>query len=235
MLRLHKVNRTYGHEQVRALIDATLSIQQGDLVTISGPSGSGKSTLLNILGLLDRPDSGAYEILGVETGNLSPVTLGDIRSQLFGFVFQAFHLIAGRTALENVELGMVYSRVDRRRRRKIAREVLDSVGLGARIDADTRTLSGGEKQRVAIARAIAGSPRVLFCDEPTGNLDSVNTQRILELIQDLHRSGLTVIVVTHDPDVASLGSRILTVADGVVTESTAARPAHAVLASGGQR
>jgi putative ABC transport system ATP-binding protein len=195
-----------------------LHIRAGEYVTITGPSGSGKSTLLNVLGLLDVPTDGSYRINGVETTDLGETGRGAVRGQLFGFVFQAFHLLAGRSAFENVELGMLYgprSRGDRRRR---AEEALDRVGLARRADADPRTLSGGERQRVAIARAVACGPRVLFCDEPTGNLDSENTAGVLALLRELHTDGLVIIVVTHEADVAAQGTRRLRVADGVVTQ-----------------
>ena len=201
-----------------ALRATTLAIGQGEYLTITGPSGSGKSTLLNILGLLDVPDSGAYHVDGVEMTAQPEATRGAVRGQVFGFVFQAFHLLAGHTAAENVELGMLYGPWRRRDRQRLAAATLDRVGLAGRTLADPRTLSGGERQRVAIARAVAGGPRVLFCDEPTGNLDSENTSNVMSLLRDLHSGGLTVVVVTHDAAVAAEGERRLRVTDGIVTE-----------------
>jgi putative ABC transport system ATP-binding protein len=218
MLELRGAGRTYhdGHP-VHALRPTDLLIKEGDYVTITGPSGSGKSTLLNLLGLLDTPSTGSYRINGVEVTCLTEPTRGAARGQLFGFVFQAFHLLPGRTAAENVELGMLYGPRRPRERRHRAGQALDWVGLAQRAEADPRTLSGGERQRVAIARALCGWPRVLLCDEPTGNLDSGSTANVLHLLRELHANGLTLIVVTHEPDVASQGTRRLSVADGVVS------------------
>ncbi|MEU5908496.1 ABC transporter ATP-binding protein [Micromonospora sp. NPDC047527] len=219
MLELTGVSRTYddGHP-VHALRPTNLHIAPNDYVTITGPSGSGKSTLLNILGLLDAPSNGSYRINDVEMTGLRETTRGAARGQLFGFVFQAFHLLSGRTVVENVELGMLYGPQTRRERRRRAEEVLERVGLSHRATADPRTLSGGERQRVAIARAVAYRPRVLFCDEPTGNLDSANTTTVLELLRELHTEGQAVIVVTHEANVAAQGARRLRVDDGVVSE-----------------
>jgi putative ABC transport system ATP-binding protein len=222
MLSLRDVARIYhdGHP-VHALRPTSIDIGEGDYVTVTGPSGSGKSTLLNMLGLLDRPTNGSYAVAGVDTTRLREQTRGAIRGQLFGFVFQAFHLLPGRSAIENVELGMLYGPTTARERRRLALSAMDRMGLLHRAHADPRTLSGGERQRVAIARAVAATPRVLFCDEPTGNLDSANTDNVLALLSELHRDGLTIIVVTHDPDVAGIGTRRLRVADGVVTDASA--------------
>jgi putative ABC transport system ATP-binding protein len=218
LLELDSACKTYndGHP-VHALAATDLAISDGDYVTITGPSGSGKSTLLNLLGLLDAPTTGAYRVNGVETAGLDEVTRGALRGQLFGFVFQAFHLLPGRSALENVELGMLYGPYRPRQRRTLAQAAIDRIGLGHRAHADPRTLSGGERQRVAIARAIAARPRVLFCDEPTGNLDSTNGDNVLALLEELHQDGLTVAVVTHDPRVAERGTRRIDVRDGKVS------------------
>jgi putative ABC transport system ATP-binding protein len=218
-LRLSGVSRTYndGHP-IHALRATDLVVRPGDYATITGPSGSGKSTLLNIIGLLDRPTSGSYQVRGVETADAGENLRTAIRGQLFGFVFQAFHLLAGRTAVENVELGMLYGPDPPRKRRILAREAIDLIGLSPRAHADPRTLSGGERQRVAIARAIATRPQVLLCDEPTGNLDSANTENVLELISELHSTGLTVIMITHDEVVAARGTRRFVANDGLVEE-----------------
>lgn len=221
LLDLAGITRTYhdGHP-VHALRNTHLTIHSRDHVTITGPSGSGKSTLLNVLGLLDKPNTGSYRIRGYDTVPAAEADRVAIRGQLFGFVFQSFHLLSGRSARENVALGMLYGPRSPKQRGQLAGEALDRVGLSHRAHADPRTLSGGERQRVAIARAIAGRPAVLFCDEPTGNLDSQNTANVLELLNELHRSGLTLVVVTHEDDVAAQGTRRLVVADGNVTEVT---------------
>ncbi|PMR58189.1 macrolide ABC transporter ATP-binding protein [Verrucosispora sp. ts21] len=220
MLVLRNVSRTYQDGQpVHALRATNLRVEQGDYISITGPSGSGKSTLLNLVGLLDVPTAGSYLIGGMETADCGPATLGAIRGQLFGFVFQAFHLLPGRTAVENVELGMLYGPHTRRQRRSMATEALERMGLSHRMHADPRQLSGGEKQRVAIARAVAARPRVLFCDEPTGNLDTTNTAAVLAVLRQLNQDGLTLIVVTHDSQVASEARRRLRVTDGVVDET----------------
>jgi putative ABC transport system ATP-binding protein len=220
MLALSGVGRTYTEgAPVIALRDVTLVIDQGEYVAVTGPSGSGKSTLLNILGLLDLPSAGTYRVAGVETGALGDRVRVALRGQLFGFVFQAFHLLPGRSAAENVELGMLYGPWSPSERRARAHAALNRMGLGKRTGADPRRLSGGERQRVAIARAIAGGPRVLFCDEPTGNLDSENTENVLDLLAGLNAEGLTVVIVSHDAEVAGRARRQLVVRDGTVTET----------------
>lgn len=201
-----------------ALKPTSLDIEPGDYLVVTGTSGSGKSTLLNLIGLLDTPTGGRYLIHGVDVARVSEGERCAIRGRMFGFVFQAFHLLPARSALENVEMGMLYNGRSRLERRRVAMDALARVGLADRIDADPRSLSGGERQRVAIARAVAGSPRVLLCDEPTGNLDSVNTRAVLDLIDELHRDGLTVVLVTHDEDVARRGKRRVVVHDGQVVE-----------------
>ncbi|MEU7904935.1 ABC transporter ATP-binding protein [Actinoplanes sp. NPDC049118] len=214
------VTRTYDDGQpVHALRATDLHIAAGDYVSITGPSGSGKSTLLNIFGLLDVPSTGSYKVAGAETVTCGQALRGAIRGQVFGFVFQSFHLLAGRTALENVEIGLLYGPHRRRKRRQLATEALERMGLAHRMLADPRQLSGGERQRVAIARAVTAQPRVLFCDEPTGNLDSENTEVVLNLLRQLNTDGLTVVVVTHDPVVAAQAGRLLQVTDGVVREA----------------
>lgn len=220
LLALRDISRTYHDGQpVYALRPTTLSIEAGEYVSVTGRSGSGKSTLLNVLGLLDEPSTGSYEVGGVETVRGGQSLRGAIRGQLFGFVFQAFHLLSGRTALENVELGMLYGPHRYRQRRRLAAEALERIGLSHRMHADPRQLSGGERQRVAIARAAAPRPRVLFCDEPTGNLDSDNTANVLRLLRELNTQGITLVVVTHDEEVAAQAQRRLQVVDGTVTQA----------------
>ncbi len=221
LLHVTGVSRTYDDGVVvHALRRSELTVVGGEFITITGPSGSGKSTLLNVLGLLDRPSTGSYRVNGAETVDAPESLRVAVRGQLFGFVFQAFHLLAGRSVVDNVELGMLYGPHPPRERRRLAVAAVDRIGLAHRAHADPRTLSGGERQRVAIARAVAARPRVLFCDEPTGNLDSANTENVLGLLTELHLDGLTVVVVTHEQTVASRGDRRLRVHDGVVEEVT---------------
>jgi len=214
------VYRTYeGAAPVTALQPSSFTINQGELVGIVGRSGSGKSTLLNILGLLDQPTGGAYVVRGINTGSLSEIERTSLRSWHFGFVFQQFHLLNDRSATENVELGLLYRGSTKLERRQRALEALDRVGMLHRKDAMPATLSGGEKQRVAIARAISQSPLVLLCDEPTGNIDQTNSDRIIELLQDINQHGVTVVIVTHDQDIASKLPRLFAVSDGIITDS----------------
>jgi putative ABC transport system ATP-binding protein len=187
-------------------------------VTVVGPSGSGKSTFLNIVGLLDAPTSGTYLLDSIDTGRLKDSTRTALRGQRIGFVFQSFHLLPHRSALENVLLAMVYNRTPHADRRSRARETLERVGLGHRADAVPTTLSGGERQRVAIARAVVGQPSLLLCDEPTGNLDTATAESVLSLLDQLNAEGMTVLVITHDQQVAARGQRTIAIRDGVLTE-----------------
>lgn len=217
LIELTGITKTYpGVVPVVAVKPTTLAIDRGDQVAIVGPSGSGKSTLLNLLGLLDAPSSGSYLLNGVELSDANELTRGSIRGHLFGFVFQSFHLLAGRSLIENVELGMTYVRIPAKSRRQRAAIAIEQLGLTHRMHADPRELSGGERQRAAIARAIAVSPSVLFCDEPTGNLDSKNSAVVMELLRGLNSDGLTLVLVTHDESVAASMNRIVTVNDGDV-------------------
>ncbi|MGB8196904.1 MAG: ABC transporter ATP-binding protein [Acidimicrobiales bacterium] len=219
-IRFEDVYRTFGGAApVTALRPSTFTIGQGELVGIVGRSGSGKSTLLNILGLLDQPTGGTYVIRGMDTSPLSETERTSLRSWHFGFVFQQFHLLNDRSASENVELGLLYRGSTRRDRRQRALKALERVGMLHRKDAFPATLSGGEKQRVAIARAISQLPNVLLCDEPTGNIDQTNSDRIIELLKDINGHGVTVIIVTHDQDIASRLPRLFTVLDGYITDS----------------
>jgi putative ABC transport system ATP-binding protein len=219
LLELTDVAKTYdGDVPVPALHPTTVSIHEGDYVAITGPSGSGKSTLLNLLGLLDSPTAGLYAVQGNDMAAATERELLSVRGQSFGFIFQAFHLLEGRTALENIEMGMLYTGEDRSIRRERATRALERFGLTHRAHSMPRRLSGGEKQRVAIARAVAKAPKVLFCDEPTGNLDSTNTRMVADLLAELNSQGLTVIIVTHDEQLAQEAHRRLRVSDGTVTE-----------------
>ncbi|MBI1758492.1 MAG: ABC transporter ATP-binding protein [Actinobacteria bacterium] len=216
-----------GGAEVAALRGVDLSVTVGESVAIMGPSGSGKSTLLHLLGLLDRPTSGSYHLGGVDTATLSDDRLARLRNRVIGFVFQSFNLIAGESALENVAAPLVYAGVRRRERLERARLALERVGLAERLGHDPSQLSGGQRQRVAIARALVTRPTLLLADEPTGNLDSAAGAAILEILDDLHASGLTTVTITHDPGIAAHAERVLHVADGrVVAEDRNARPAR---------
>ncbi|MEV3990211.1 ABC transporter ATP-binding protein [Streptomyces sp. NPDC049837] len=219
VIEFRGVGLTYpGPPPVTALHPCELSIAQGEYVTVVGPSGSGKSTFLNIAGLLDVPTAGTYLLDGIDTGALSDADRAGLRGRRIGFVFQSFHLLPHRSAMENVLLAMVYNGVARSDRRPRAREALLRVGLGHRLDALPTRLSGGERQRVAIARALVSRPSLLLCDEPTGNLDTATASSVLELLDQLHRDGMTILVITHDPEVAARGQRTIAIRDGVLTE-----------------
>ncbi|MZF90116.1 ABC transporter ATP-binding protein [Streptomyces sp. SID5643] len=208
-----------GPPAVDALRPCDLRITDGEFVTVVGPSGSGKSTLLNIAGLLDAPTQGQYLLNGIDTAALSAARLAALRGERIGFVFQAFHLLPHRSALENVELALVYRAVPRRERRARAAAVLERVGLAHRATALPTQMSGGERQRVAVARALVGEPSLLLCDEPTGNLDSATSASLLDLLDALHRDGMTIVVITHDRQVAEHGQRTVTIRDGVLHDS----------------
>jgi putative ABC transport system ATP-binding protein len=230
VIRLEKICRTFmvGGQPVHALVDVDEEIAAGEHVAIMGPSGSGKSTLLNILGLLDRPSSGSYRLGGREVSNLDELELTQVRRHQIGFVFQFFHLVARLTALENVELPMVFAGVPREERRKKARDLLEAVGLGARADHRPDQLSGGERQRVAMARATVMGPALLLADEPTGNLDTASGQQVLDLLDEMNEKGLTLVVVTHDPDVARRADRILILSDGRIARRLSGEEVHHV-------
>lgn len=213
------VTKVYGGAvPVHALHPTNITISGNDYVAIVGPSGSGKSTLLNLLGLLDRPSSGAYVLSGLDVAPLAEDIRTALRARFIGFVFQAFHLLPQLTVKENVEMGMMYSGVKSRERQESTVQVIEHVGMTHRINAFPTTLSGGERQRVAIARGLVNAPKMLLCDEPTGNLDTENAQQILELLESLHRQGTTVVTVTHDVTVASRAHRRLVIRDGHTVE-----------------
>ncbi|MDR2973760.1 MAG: ABC transporter ATP-binding protein [Propionibacteriaceae bacterium] len=215
VIRLDKVGRRFpGPPPVDALREATFSVEAREHVAIMGPSGSGKSTLLNLIGLLDTPTSGKYELDGADVAQLDEHTRTALRRDAIGFVFQDFYLMAGRSAWENVALAMVYTGVSAKQRMIRAKQALDRVGLDHRHDALPTTMSGGERQRVAIARALANQPQLLLCDEPTGNLDSATTEQVMALIADLNGEGMTVLTITHDPATAAWASRRLMISDG---------------------
>lgn len=220
VIELHRVGRRFGTDPpLDALVDVDLVVNRGDWVAIVGPSGSGKSTLLNIVGLLDIQTSGTYRLNGIDVATLRDQQRAGLRSRAIGFVFQSFHLIAHRSVIENVMLSEVYRRGPRREREERAAMALKRVGLSHRARYLPTRLSGGERQRVAIARAIMGSPRVLLCDEPTGNIDSAMTASILELFAELNQDGLTIVTITHEHDVAESAGRQVHIVDGRLSEA----------------
>lgn len=219
VIDMRGVGRTFpGAVPVHALRDVDLTIRPGEYVTVVGPSGSGKSTFLNLVGLLDTPTSGTYLVDGIDPVELREKGRSALRGERIGFVFQSFHLIGHRTSLDNTRLGMVYTGVPRTERTERAKAALERVGLSHREEAMASTLSGGERQRVAIARALAVRPSLLLCDEPTGNLDSATAASVLALLDELHSDGITLLVVTHDPEVADRGQRTVTIKDGQLSE-----------------
>ncbi len=218
MMRLEQVSRDFlvGDQVVHALDHVDLEIQAGEYISVMGPSGSGKSTLLNLLGLLDRPTSGTYWLNDKDVSALADSELAEQRQRNIGFIFQSFHLIPRLSALENVELPLVLAGAALKERRARAREVLEAVGLGARLDHRPDQLSGGERQRVAIGRAIVMRPGVLLADEPTGNLDSKSGDEVIDIIEQLNRDGISLLVVTHDPDLGDRARRHLKMHDGKI-------------------
>ena len=207
-----------GENQVRALDHVDLKIDKNEFVAIIGQSGSGKSTLMNMLGCLDVPTSGTYILNGQDVSNLTDDDLSDIRNREIGFIFQGFNLIAGLTALENVELPLIYRGVAKKERLRLSEIALEKVGLVKRMDHKPSEMSGGQQQRVAIARAIAQAPPVILADEPTGNLDSNSTKEIMEILKGLHAEGRTVILITHDNDIAARAKRIIRIMDGRIVD-----------------
>jgi putative ABC transport system ATP-binding protein len=212
---LHK-EYSMGKVKVQALKGVDLEIPAGQFVAIMGPSGSGKSTLMNILGCLDRPSQGTYLLDGADVSRKNDNELADIRNRFIGFIFQTFNLLARTNAMANVELPLIYRGMGAKERHKRATAALEAVGLGKRMTHRPNEMSGGEQQRVAIARAIAGDPKVILADEPTGNLDSRSGEEVMTIFQDLHEKGITLILVTHDPDIARHAERIISVRDGKI-------------------
>ncbi|AZR74082.1 macrolide ABC transporter ATP-binding protein [Anoxybacter fermentans] len=219
MIELRDVKKIYnmGQITVEALRGVTLSIEKGEFVAIMGPSGSGKSTMMNIIGCLDRPTTGTYHLDGINVAQLSDNQLANLRNKKIGFVFQQFHLLPRNNLLQNVELPLIYAGVGFKERRRRAKEVLKMVGLENRMYHRPNEISGGQKQRAAIARALVNRPSLLLADEPTGNLDSKTGAMIMDLLVQLHQMGNTIVLVTHDPEVAEYAERIIHLRDGLIT------------------
>jgi putative ABC transport system ATP-binding protein len=222
LMQTHQLSKTYGEgaARVHALRDVNLSIDEGEFVAIMGPSGSGKSTLMNILGCLDQPTRGSYRLHADEVATLSTGRLAEVRNRTIGFVFQAYNLLPRTSALANVQLPLVYAGTPRAESRQRAAQALGRVGLASRLHHLPSELSGGQQQRVAIARAIVNRPRMILADEPTGNLDSRTSLEIIALFQELGASGITIVYVTHEPDIAAFASRVIVVKDGEIAEDT---------------
>jgi putative ABC transport system ATP-binding protein len=218
VIRIRELAREYpmGEERILALQGVTLDVRRNEYLAIMGPSGSGKSTMMNLLGCLDTPTGGEYWLNGQEVSRLTDDELARVRNREIGFVFQTFNLLPRATALHNVELPLVYAGVRARERRERAAAALAQVGLGHRLDHRPNELSGGQRQRVAIARALVNAPSILLADEPTGNLDSATSEEIMRVFGDLHAGGQTVIMVTHEPDIAAHAERVVTLRDGRV-------------------
>jgi putative ABC transport system ATP-binding protein len=222
VIKIRDITRDFplGQEVVKVLKGIDLDIEKGEYVALMGPSGSGKSTLMNLLGCLDTPTSGTYELSGSDVSNMSDDELAEIRNKEIGFIFQTFNLLPRNTALENVALPMIYAGVSKGDRTKRAKEVLKDVGLEDRMDHKPNQLSGGQRQRVAIGRAMVNNPSIILADEPTGNLDSKTSVEIMNLFDEIHNAGNTVIVVTHEEDVAKHAHRVIRLIDGMVDTDT---------------
>ena len=222
VIDIQGITKTYvnGKLSVPVLHGIDLVVNKGEFVSIMGPSGSGKSTFMNILGCLDRPTTGSYRLNGDEVATLSDYELAYVRNKQIGFVFQSFNLLTKLTALENVALPMIYAGVNKKMRIERATQLLQSVGLGERMDHLPSELSGGQRQRVAIARALANNPAIIMADEPTGNLDSKSTIDVMNIFRGLHDEGRTILLVTHEPDIATYASRNVVLKDGIIVEDS---------------
>lgn len=223
VIKLENIRRVFGEgdHTVEALRGVSFTISVGEFVAIMGASGSGKSTCMNTLGCLDKPTSGTYWLDDIDTAGMTPDRLAEVRNKKLGFVFQGFNLLPRTTALENVELPLVYAGVPSAERHQRATAALERVGLGERVNHTSAQLSGGQQQRVAIARALVNEPAVILADEPTGNLDTTTTQEIMQLFTDLNQQGITIVMITHEPEVAEYASRRITFRDGAIVSDTA--------------
>ena len=233
VIELDEIRKTYrsGVIEFEALRGVDVTIREGEYVAVVGPSGSGKSTLMNLLGCLDTPTSGAYRLAGEDVSTMSETQLAEVRNRRIGFVFQQFHLLASKSAWRNVELPLVYAGVPRAERRERARAALTRVGLGERLDNRLGELSGGQQQRVAVARALVTEPSLILADEPTGNLDSSSSADVMGLLDELHDAGRTIVLITHDLQVAERAQRNLVIRDGQITDDVAT----GLAAAGGSR
>lgn len=222
LIELKGINKTYknGDQELRVLKDINLEVEEGEFVAIMGPSGSGKSTLMNVIGLLDRPTSGEYFLEGQEVGNLSEKKLARVRNEQIGFVFQQFFLLSKLNAFQNVELPLIYAGVHPAKRKEIAEQYLEKVELGSRMHHLPSELSGGQKQRVAIARALVNRPAIVLADEPTGALDTKTGEQIMDLLTKLNQEGKTIIMVTHEPEIAAFANRRIVIRDGVISSDS---------------
>lgn len=218
LVQVNQISKIYnpGENEVRALDKVTLTINHGEFVAIIGQSGSGKSTLMNMLGCLDVPTEGSYYLNGQDVSNLSDNELSDIRNREIGFIFQGFNLIPNLTAFENVELPLIYRGMGKKERRQLAKESLEKVGLANRMNHKPAEMSGGQQQRVAIARAIAAKPPVILADEPTGNLDSKSSAEIIQILRAMHSEGRSIILITHNNDIANDADRVIRIKDGKI-------------------
>lgn len=220
ILNLQNIFKDYQQDKlvVPVLKDVSFQVEEGEYVAIMGPSGSGKTTLMNIIGCLDKPTSGTYELAGENVEKLKDKELSDLRLKSIGFVFQSFHLMPRESAAENVALPLSYAGVKKKERKERAKKALERVGLGERVDFKPTQLSGGQKQRVAIARAMVNNPKILLADEPTGALDSKSGAQVMELFEKLNEEGVTIVMITHDPKIAAHAKRVISIIDGVIHE-----------------